>query len=175
MHWMFRLCFTCIHSSYMYDERVHGWHVLYLYDEWMHVWHVLYLYDEWMHVWHVLYLYDEWMHVWHVLYQSDEWMHVWHVLYLYDEWVDVWHVLYLYDNWVHVWHVLYLYDERGPATNNLRRDLTEWAVLYAHDLQVWAECQLKGQIVQVRVVIDVQRLKLAKGTCCKNNTGLISV
>ncbi len=58
-----------------------------------------------------------------------------------------------------------LYDEGGSTEHDLLRDLGERAVLDAHDLQVGAERQLEGEVVQVRVVIDVQLLQLLQRTC----------
>lgn len=58
----------------------------------------------------------------------------------------------------------HLYDQRGSALHDLRWYLTEWAVLYRHDLQAGAQGELEREIVQHRVVVDVQTLKRLKRT-----------
>lgn len=61
-------------------------------------------------------------------------------------------------------HLQELDDKGGASGNNLRGEVAERAVLNAHDGQLAAEGQLKGQTVQVGVVIQVQLLKVLQST-----------
>lgn len=57
-------------------------------------------------------------------------------------------------------HLQELYDERGATCDNLRWQVGEGTVLYAHYGQLAAEGQLKWEAVQVGVVVEVQLLQV---------------
>lgn len=62
-------------------------------------------------------------------------------------------------------HLEELDDEGRASGDDLRWEVAEGAVLYAHDGQLTAECQLERQTVQVRVVVQVQVLQVLQCTC----------
>lgn len=62
-------------------------------------------------------------------------------------------------------HLEELDDERRASGDNLRWKVAEGAVLYAHDGKLTAQGQLERQTVQVRVVIQVQVLKVLQCAC----------
>lgn len=57
-------------------------------------------------------------------------------------------------------HLKKLDDEGGSPCHDLGRQVAEGTVLDAHDGQLAAEGQLKGEAVQVGVVIEVQLLQV---------------
>lgn len=57
----------------------------------------------------------------------------------------------------------YLDNERGASSHYFSWYLRERAVLDAHDLQIGAQRQFKRQVVQIGVVVDVERLEILQG------------
>lgn len=52
-------------------------------------------------------------------------------------------------------------DDKTRSTGDyFCRDLVQGTIFDRHDLQLGAESQLKGQGLQVRIVVDVQRLQV---------------
>lgn len=57
-------------------------------------------------------------------------------------------------------HLEELDDEGRTASDDLRRELAQRAVLDAHDGQLAAQRQLEGQTVQVGVIVQVEFLQV---------------
>lgn len=57
----------------------------------------------------------------------------------------------------------YLDNKRGASSHYFSWYLRERAVLDAHDLQIGAQRQFERQVVQIGVVVDVERLEILQG------------
>lgn len=64
-------------------------------------------------------------------------------------------------------HLQELDDEGGAPSDYLWRQVAQGTVLDAHDRQLAAQGQLKGQAVKVGVVIQIQLLEVLQCTCVR--------